>query len=124
MSEQSWTLRYSFTAPLPDDLSTHIYGLTQIPHIRCFASGKLVIVVLSSAAYFDEHSSPEVTIKLKDAGLQLVESPEARASRTIMAFRPPQVLMNKTLPDLTDEISTRNDVTVELLTAPKAKTPP
>ncbi len=91
--------------------------------MRCFSSGKTLIVTLSSASYYEEHSSPNISEKLKAKGLSLIESPQARAARTLMVFRPHPLILDKSKDDLTLEISTRNDVKVEQVTILTSKIP-
>lgn len=108
------TLRYTHAGHLSDDLSTILYQRTQIPHVKCFLSGKYLLAGLSSRAYREKHSCPAMTGKLKSAGLHLVESMEARAFRTVISFRPPKLICDRPTEQLKEEISAQNGVKVEV----------
>ncbi|KAG0717856.1 hypothetical protein GWK47_053612 [Chionoecetes opilio] len=108
------TLRYTFdpTTP-PADISTTFFNITEIPHIRCFYSGKQIIVRPVDTEALTSHTNKTNTRTLVDNGFHLVESVQARIARTIMAFRVCQTLHSHPTQTLIHDINTRNEVTVE-----------
>lgn len=119
----SLTVRYTFSQPLPPDLSTQLFASTQVPHVRCLLSGRYVVVTLATRADLEEHCSKVNTEKLKHLGLSLVESAESRCSRTVLAFRPPRLITDHNINELRDEIAEKNEVDVELVSLLPTKTP-
>jgi len=109
----SRTLKYLVTGETPRDVSSALYLITQIPHTKCFRSGNYVIVGLASETDFANHTTTEMTAKLKKSGVQLAESPEMLSSRTIMARRVDEYLLKKTHEDIATEIEEKNGIKVE-----------
>ena len=70
-----------------NNLSNHVFSVTQIAHTKCFKSGAYIIVGLANEADRDAHASPTFTATLKRSGFELVESQERISTRTILARR-------------------------------------
>lgn len=117
------TLKYQHSIPLPSDLSSALFTATQIPHVRCIVSGKFVIITLATQDAVSEHTNQRNSEKLAELGLNLVESPEAKCARTILAFRPPRLLLESDLKELAEEISEKNNVEVISVNRLTSKTP-
>lgn len=116
------TIRYTHTGNT-QDISTIFYNATEIPHVKCFVAGKYVVVSLASEESLKEHTSRDNTNKLASLGYQLVETREARCARTVMAFRVPRFLTEKTKEELAAEIAHKNDMDVEQAFSLNTKTP-
>jgi len=108
-------LRYTFTCTPPSDISTTFFTLTGIPHVRCFLSGKYVIVRLADNEFLTQHTDTNITHKLKSNGFHLVESMPARAARTLMAFRVGPSIIIHSPQVIQEEVARRNDVGVDEL---------
>ena len=110
----SRTLKYVVaTDNLPTDTSTYLFTATQIPHTKCFRSGKYLVVGIASDRDYAEHTTPAMTTKLRTLGLQLVESSKTLSERTIVARHVDSYLLEKTSDALRTEIERLNNVTVQ-----------
>jgi len=81
--------------------------------VRCFLSGKYVVVRLADNDYHKQYTDTNITNKLRTNGFHLVESMASRAARTIMAFRVGPSVLTHPAQVIKEEIATRNDVSVE-----------
>ncbi len=115
------TIRYKIkTANIPADLSNAFFSRTQVPHTKCFKSGPYIIIGLANDADRDNHTSHQATENLKLLGFELVESPEQKSARTILARRVDEYILKKTNDDLLTEIQEKNDTQIdELFIIPK-----
>lgn len=122
MASPNLTVRYTHTGNVPADISSVFFAATEIPHVKCFAAGRYIVVSLASENDLTEHTNHDNTKKLASLGFTLVESREARCARTIMAFRVPRFLLER-VEELKDEIAHKNNIHVEKVTALKTRVP-
>ncbi|KAG0711492.1 hypothetical protein GWK47_020502 [Chionoecetes opilio] len=67
------TLRYTFDSTTPPaDISTAFFNITEIPHVRCFYSGKKIIVRLADNEDYTNHTNITNTRKRVNNGFHLV----------------------------------------------------
>lgn len=123
MAPSARTIRYEITGEVPADPSTIFFRVTQVPHVKCFVSSRYVVVGLASPTFLEEHCSQDNTRKLKAEGFNLIESQEARSSRTLLAFRPQSLITQANMADLKSEIELKNEVAVEEIALNQRKTP-
>ena len=110
----SYTLKYDaadFNTTL--DTPTALFRITQIPYVKCVHSGRYIIASVSTEDDYEAHLSKNIATKLTAAGLKLVESPEMLASRTVLARKIDDYVLDQDPESIAAEVSSQNSVTVE-----------
>ncbi|KAK3881005.1 hypothetical protein Pcinc_014554 [Petrolisthes cinctipes] len=94
----------------PDDLPTFLFSLSNVPYVRAFAAARNIKLQLASEAHLSELLNPQNIAKINAGGFDLIESPELRASCTVICKYVDRSLLAKPSESLHSEISDKNGV--------------
>ncbi|KAK3892101.1 hypothetical protein Pcinc_004068 [Petrolisthes cinctipes] len=94
----------------PDDLPTFLFSLSNVPYVRAFVAARNIKLQLASEAHLSELLNPQNIAKINAGGFDLIESPELRASCTVICKYVDRSLLAKPSESLHSEISDKNGV--------------
>ncbi|KAK3884713.1 hypothetical protein Pcinc_011031 [Petrolisthes cinctipes] len=93
----------------PDNLPTFLFSLSNVPYVSAFVAARNIKLQLASEAHLSE-LNPQNIAKINAGGFDLVESPELRASCTVICKYVDRSLLAKPSESLHSEISDKNGV--------------